>query len=58
MAIEVIMPSLGFDMVEGTVSRWLKDEGDPVRKGEVIVENVDLSNDDFPSEIIERVKAG
>ena len=38
MAIEVIMPSLGFDMVEGTVSRWLKDEGDPVRKGEVIVE--------------------
>jgi pyruvate dehydrogenase E2 component (dihydrolipoyllysine-residue acetyltransferase) len=38
MAIEVIMPSLGFDMVEGTVSRWLKEEGDPVKKGEAIVE--------------------
>ncbi len=38
MATEVIMPSLGFDMVEGTVARWLKKEGDPVEKGEPIVE--------------------
>ncbi len=38
MATEVIMPSLGFDMVEGTVARWLKKEGDPVQKGEPIVE--------------------
>jgi pyruvate dehydrogenase E2 component (dihydrolipoamide acetyltransferase) len=38
MATEVIMPSLGFDMVEGTVARWLKKEGDPVEKGESIVE--------------------
>jgi pyruvate dehydrogenase E2 component (dihydrolipoamide acetyltransferase) len=38
MATEVILPSLGFDMVEGTVARWLKKEGDPVEKGEAIVE--------------------
>ena len=38
MATEVIMPSLGFDMVEGVVARWLKKEGDPVEKGEAIVE--------------------
>src|SRR4030065_462190 len=39
MATEVIMPSLGFDMVEGVVARWLKKEGDPVEKGEGIVES-------------------
>jgi pyruvate dehydrogenase E2 component (dihydrolipoamide acetyltransferase) len=38
MATEVIMPSLGFDMVEGVVARWLKKEGEPVKKGEAIVE--------------------
>lgn len=32
------MPSLGFDMTEGKVSRWIKQEGDAVKKGEVIGE--------------------
>ncbi len=38
MPTEVIMPQMGFDMVEGTVIRWLKAEGDEVARGEPIVE--------------------
>jgi len=38
MADVVIMPKLGFDMTEGTLVRWVKNEGDPVAKGEVIAE--------------------
>lgn len=36
--MDVIMPSLGFDMTEGKVSRWLRKEGDPVEKGQPVVE--------------------
>lgn len=32
------MPQLGLDMKEGTVERWLKKEGEPVTRGEIIVE--------------------
>lgn len=38
MADVVTMPKLGFDMAEGTLVRWVKAEGDPVEKGEVIAE--------------------
>ncbi|MHB8833948.1 MAG: dihydrolipoamide acetyltransferase family protein [Desulfobacteria bacterium] len=38
MATNVIMPSLGFDMTEGQLARWLKNEGDPVGKGQAIAE--------------------
>jgi pyruvate dehydrogenase E2 component (dihydrolipoamide acetyltransferase) len=38
MSTDVIMPSLGFDMTEGLVVRWLKNEGDPVEKGQAIAE--------------------
>jgi pyruvate dehydrogenase E2 component (dihydrolipoamide acetyltransferase) len=34
----VIMPSLGFDMTEGQLACWLKNEGDPVEKGQAIAE--------------------
>jgi len=34
----VIMPSLGFDMTEGLLARWLKNEGDSVVKGQAIAE--------------------
>ena len=36
MATEVIMPKLGQTMEEGTIVEWLKQEGDPVRRGEVL----------------------
>jgi pyruvate dehydrogenase E2 component (dihydrolipoamide acetyltransferase) len=38
MALKVIMPQGGQDLTSGRVVRWLKKEGDPVKKGEVICE--------------------
>ncbi len=35
---EVVMPKMGYDMIEGTIVRWRKDEGDEVTRGEVIAE--------------------
>ena len=32
MAELITMPKLGFDMAEGTLVRWLKAEGDPLKK--------------------------
>jgi 2-oxoglutarate dehydrogenase complex dihydrolipoamide succinyltransferase (E2) component len=37
MAVEVQMPSLGLSIPEGTIERWLKKEGDPVEKGDLLV---------------------
>ena len=38
MAYEVLMPQLGLTMEEGTVSSWIKHEGDEVKVGDVILE--------------------
>ena len=38
MATEITMPQLGLTMTEGTVSQWLKQEGDVVKQGDEIVE--------------------
>jgi pyruvate dehydrogenase E2 component (dihydrolipoamide acetyltransferase) len=38
MAEIVTMPKLGFDMKEGTLVRWIKNEGEDVNKGEVLAE--------------------
>ncbi|MCA1554352.1 MAG: 2-oxo acid dehydrogenase subunit E2, partial [Chloroflexi bacterium] len=38
MATKIIMPKLGFDMSSGKVVRWLKQEGDSVRRGEPVLE--------------------
>ncbi len=38
MAETVIMPKLGFDMAEGTLVRWVIQEGEPVAKGNVLAE--------------------
>jgi 2-oxoglutarate dehydrogenase E2 component (dihydrolipoamide succinyltransferase) len=37
MSFEVQMPSLGLSIPEGTIERWLKKEGDPVEKGDLLV---------------------
>jgi pyruvate dehydrogenase E2 component (dihydrolipoamide acetyltransferase) len=34
----ITLPKLGFDMAEGTLVRWLKQVGDQVKKGEVLLE--------------------
>jgi len=38
MAVEFTMPKFGLTMAEGTIVRWLKDEGDAVQADEVVVE--------------------
>ena len=38
MAEFIKMPTLGFDMEEGTMGAWLKEVGDPVAKGDVLAE--------------------
>ncbi len=46
MAFEIVVPELGESVVEATVARWLKNEGDSVKVGEAVVvletEKVDL----------------
>lgn len=38
MRKEVIMPKIGLDMDEGTISKWYKKVGDKVVKGDLLVE--------------------
>ena len=38
MATNVVMPQMGYDMREGTVVRWHKQEGEAVNRGEVIAD--------------------
>ncbi|WP_298198051.1 pyruvate dehydrogenase complex E1 component subunit beta [Novosphingobium sp.] len=38
MAIELKMPALSPTMEEGTLARWLKNEGDAIRSGDIIAE--------------------
>lgn len=47
MTYPILMPKMGMDMLEGTVSRWLKTDGEVVRAGEVVaeVENNKITNE-------------
>ena len=38
MAAEVVMPKFGLTMVEGTIQRWFKNEGDAINAGEALFE--------------------
>ena len=38
MVKEILMPKLGETMKEGVITKWLKEEGDQIKKGEPIVE--------------------
>lgn len=38
MAEIITMPKLGFDMAEGTLVRWVKNEGDKIEKGAILAE--------------------
>ena len=51
MATELKMPQMGYDMEEGTVVRWLKNENSPVEKNEPIAEiETDKAVVEFESE--------
>lgn len=50
MPTSVIMPELGESIVEGTVVRWLKQEGEPVQEDEPLVEIMtDKVNTELPA---------
>ena len=36
--MDVVLPNMGFGMEEGRIISWLKQPGDPIRKGEALVE--------------------
>ena len=38
MAETITMPKLGFDMQEGTLVRWVRNEGESINKGDVLAE--------------------
>jgi 2-oxoglutarate dehydrogenase E2 component (dihydrolipoamide succinyltransferase) len=48
MATEIKMPQLGESVVEGTITKWLKQEGDSVDEDELLVE---VSTDKVDSEV-------
>ena len=48
MAYEVLMPQLGLTMEEGTVSQWVKHEGDPVKTGDVLLK---ITTDKLTNEV-------
>ena len=50
MPISIVVPQLGESVAEGTVARWLKAQGDRVRKEEPLVEiQTDKINVEIPS---------
>ena len=48
MAFEILMPQLGLTMEEGTVTQWLKQEGDPIKAGEAVLE---ITTDKLTNEV-------
>ena len=50
MATKVIMPQLGESVVEGTVTKWLKQEGDAIQEMDSLLEiNTDKVDTEIPS---------
>ena len=49
MAFEITMPQLGLTMEEGTVSKWLKKEGDAVKAGDALLE---ITTDKLTNEVV------
>ncbi len=50
MSTNVIMPKLGESIVEGTVTKWLKQEGEPIKELESLLEvNTDKVDTEIPS---------
>ena len=47
MAVKLLMPKLGLNMVEGQITQWVKKEGDEVKKGDIlyVVETDKVTNE-------------
>src|SRR5512146_3564881 len=56
MATKITMPQLGESVAEGTVGRWLKQEGDTVKRDESLVEIItDKVTAELPSPVSGRL---
>ena len=59
MPVEIVVPQLGESVVEATITRWLKKEGDAVAAGEPVVElETDKVNVEVPADqpgILQRI---
>lgn len=59
MASNVLMPKMGYDMTEGKILRWMKNEGDSVNKGEPIAEiqteKVNIEIEAFDSGVLAKI---
>jgi pyruvate dehydrogenase E2 component (dihydrolipoamide acetyltransferase) len=59
MAYEVTMPQMGYDMTEGSINRWLVEEGAPVERGDVIAsiatEKADIDIEAYASGVLKKI---
>ena len=46
--IEVVMPQMGVSVSEGTITKWLKQEGEPIARDESLLE---ISTDKVDTEV-------
>src|SRR5215204_5743415 len=46
--VEVVMPQMGVSVSEGTITKWLKSEGEPIARDESLLE---ISTDKVDTEI-------
>ena len=46
--VEVVMPQMGVSVSEGTITKWLKSEGEPIARDEALLE---ISTDKVDTEI-------
>jgi pyruvate dehydrogenase E2 component (dihydrolipoamide acetyltransferase) len=59
MASDVVMPKMGYDMTEGTILRWIRQEGDAVARGDILGEietgKVNIEIEAFDGGILRRI---
>ncbi|MHB1575085.1 MAG: dihydrolipoamide acetyltransferase family protein [Candidatus Dormibacteria bacterium] len=61
MAYRVTMPQMGYDMTEGTINRWLVEEGSHVERGDIIAsiatEKADIDIEAYASGVMRKILA-
>lgn len=59
MAYEVTMPQMGYDMTEGSINRWLVEEGGSVERGDVIAsiatDKADIDIEAYASGVLSKI---
>jgi pyruvate dehydrogenase E2 component (dihydrolipoamide acetyltransferase) len=59
MAYQVTMPQMGYDMTEGSINRWMVEEGATVERGDVIAsiatEKADIDIEAYASGVLQKI---